>query len=230
MTRRSTPTVVAPGTSRGKLIETLKSAVERQQPGRVMASIARDWIRLYAVSRQDAPGVTSLWRWQFQTSYPTYPPWVNLRSGEVITVGLQRRAFGRFSCRQLSASHGGNARVDRPIAAFLRSYQLDGGYPPGPLLAVFALAGLAGSVLAVIRRAGGQRGQQLTQACLLFTAVAAEVLLVPDVFEFSWRYQLPAAVTLPPAGVLAFSAVLTRRRARKVSLAERVIAGELSQM
>jgi hypothetical protein len=35
------------------------------------------------------------------------------------------------------------------------------------------------------------------------------VLLVSDLFEFSWRYQLPAVVTLIPAGALGL-AVLAR--------------------
>ncbi len=30
-------------------------------------------------------------------------------------------------------------------------------------------------------------------------------MLVSDLFEFSWRYQLPALVTLVPAGVLGLS-------------------------
>lgn len=42
--------------------------------------------------------------------------------------------------------------------------------------------------------------------------------------EFSWRYQLPALVTLPPAGVLGFGAILSGRRARMESRGERVIA------
>ena len=41
------------------------------------------------------------------------------------------------------------------MAAFLHAYQLDGGYTPGPLLALCALAGLAGSLLALIRAGSG---------------------------------------------------------------------------
>ena len=40
-----------------------------------------------------------------------------------------------------------------------------------------------------------------------FTAGAA-VTLVSDVFEFSWRYQLPAIVTLVPAGVLGIGVII----------------------
>ena len=57
-------------------------------------------------------------------------------------------------------------------------------------------------MLALVRRTRGTRSRQLALACLLFTATAVVVLLVPDVLEFSWRYQLPALITLPPAGAL----------------------------
>ena len=239
---------VPPG-ERGRLIAALGSAVRHQQPVRVVAAIARDSVRLFALTRGPAPGVTPISRWQFQAGYPTYPPWINicppgtgqsrtgrlspqdclagqhsiqqrvapvsdvlLRPGGTIVVGVQRQVFAAFHARVLNPSYGGPARVDKPMATFLRSYQLDGGYTPGPLLALLALAGLAGSLLALIRRAGDGRSRQLALACLLFTATAVTVLLAPDVYEFSWRYQLPAVITLAPAGVLGISALLSLRR------------------
>ena len=113
--------------------------------------------------------------------------------------------------------------------AFLRSYQLHGGYTPGPLLALSALAGLAGSAVLVAgplarrrrRRRPGTRtdmrpgGTGMAAACFLFFTVALAVLLTADLFEFSWRYQLPALVTLPPAGALGLT-LLTRRPAAQV--------------
>jgi hypothetical protein len=41
----------------------------------------------------------------------------------------------------------------------------------------------------------------------MFTSAAA-VLLVSDFFEFSWRYQLPALVTLAPSGALGIAVIL----------------------
>jgi hypothetical protein len=211
--------VVPPGVSRAKLVGELNSAIEHQQPLRVVVSIAQDSLRLFAVTRTPSPWISPISRWQFQTTYPTYPNWVTLGRGHVIVVGLQRKAFGMFRFHPLNPAYGGPARVNRPIAAFLRSYQLDGGYTPGPLLALFTLAGLAGSVLVLIRRARGPRSRQLGLACLLFTVTGVVILLVPDVLEFSWRYQLPALVTLPPAGVLGISALLAARQERKQSRA-----------
>ena len=227
---------VPPGT-RGRLIATLGAAVRHQQPVRVVASIARDSLRLFAPTRAPSRAVTPISRWQFQTGYPTYPPWISIcpagrlsaqdclaeqhaiqrrvapvtdlliRPGGTIVVGVQRRAFGAFHARALNPAYGGRAQVNRPVAAFLHAYQLGGGYTPGPLLALCALAGLAGSLLALIRRVVDDRSGQLALACLLLTATAAVVLLAPDVYEFSWRYQLPAVITLVPAGVAGVAAL-----------------------
>jgi hypothetical protein len=179
--------------------------------------MARDSVRLFALTRSPTLGVTPIARWQFQDGYPTYPPWVKLGPGNVIVVGIQHQVFAPFRDRALNPSYGGPVRLDRPVARFLRSYQLDGGYTPGPLFALLALVGLAGSVLALVRRARSPAAL----ACLLFTATAATVLLAPDVFEFSWRYMLPALVTLPPAGAAGITAaagarsvLLPRRRQR----------------
>jgi len=130
-----------------------------------------------------------------------------IRPGGTIVVGVQRRAFGPFHAWALNPAYGGRAQVNRPVAAFLHAYQLGGGYTPGPLLALCALAGLAGSLLALIRRVVDDRSGQLALACLLLTATAAVVLLAPDVYEFSWRYQLPAVITLVPAGVAGVAAL-----------------------
>jgi hypothetical protein len=210
---------IPPGASRTALIGKLDSAVEHQQPTRVVAAIARDSVRLFALTRDPVESVTPISRWQFQASYPSYPPWVTVGRGHVIIVGVQKVAFTPFQFRSL-----GREQVDRPVAGFLRSYQLHGGYTPGPLLLLFTLAGVAGSVLALRRRAAGSRRRELALACLLFTVAAAAVLLTSDVLEFSWRYQLPALVTLPPAGVLGLAALLSGRRARMESKGERMIA------
>jgi hypothetical protein len=103
----------------------------------------------------------------------------------------------------------------------LRSYQLHGGFTPGPLYAIAALAGLAGSVsfLAGRRRRAGAADdagpadgvaagrRDTAAACLVFFTAAVSLLVMSDLFEFSWRYQLPALVTLIPAGALGIAAV-----------------------
>ncbi len=200
---------VPAGLTRRALVADFDTRVERQQPLRIAASILRDAVRIFALSKDTVQDGTPIERWRFQHRYPAYPPAINVGRGGQITVGVRSSTTEPFSFAPLGRALGGPAQVDRPVALFLRAYQVRGGYAPGPLLAVCALAGLAGSALAV----GGRRNQPAL-ACLLFTAAAAAVLLVSDVFEFSWRYQMPALVTLPPAGALGAWALWQAARYR----------------
>ena len=80
-------------------------AVLEQQPLRVAGPIAKDAVKLFALTRDTAPGDTPIWRWQFQTTYPTFPA-------------------DDHGCRprpRCSGARGGGAPVAvRPLAAFLR--------------------------------------------------------------------------------------------------------------
>ena len=72
------------------------------------------------------------------------------------------------------------------------------------------LAGIAG-IFTFRRRDPGN----LSLACLLVTGSAIAVLLGADLYEFSWRYQLPALVTLPVAGALGATAIARQLRRRR---------------
>jgi hypothetical protein len=180
------------------LISNFSHRVLAQQPQRVLAAYARDVVKPFALTRNTRPGDTSISRWQFQTKYTYYPPW----SSEAAVKATTAR-FG-----------GGPPAVWRPVAAFLRSYQLHGGYTPGPVLAVCVLASLA-ACASLLRRRLEPATRQAGLACLAVFASAAFVLLVSDVFEFSWRYQLPALVTLVPAGALGISVISRSIGARR---------------
>ena len=146
---------------------------------------------MFALTRDGSAGDTPNARWQFQTNFPYFPP----HASEAVV----KAATSRYG--------GGPPAVWRPAAAFLRSYQLDGGYTPGPLLAMCALAALAGCA-PLLRRRPDPPTRQLALACLLFLTSAAAVTLASDAFEFSWRYQLPALVTLVPAGALGITVII----------------------
>ena len=107
-------------------------AVIKQQPMRVIGDIARDSIKIFALTRNTVQGDTPIKRWQFQNTYPTFPPG--------ITVKGPKSATTLFA----EAGGGGPARVRRPLAVALRYYQLHGGYTPGPLFLLALLAGIAG--------------------------------------------------------------------------------------
>ena len=121
-----------------RLIADFNRRVLTQQPQRVAAAYGRDVAKVFALTRTASPGDTPISRWQFQTAYPYYPPHA--------TEQIVAAATARFG--------GGAPAVWRPVAGFLRSYQLGGGYTPGPVLALCTLAGLAGSAALLRRRAG----------------------------------------------------------------------------
>jgi hypothetical protein len=180
------------------LLRPFAYAVIRQQPLRVAGDIIHDAVKLFALTRDGQQGDTPISRWQFQDSYPYYPPGIT--------------ATGDTSANIIFALRGGGTvHVIRTLAVTLHDYQLYGGYTPGPVFLLSLLAGLGGIVGWL--RLGERR---LALACLLITGSGVVLLLGADVYEFSWRYQLPALVTLPVAGALGLTAlarVYQRRRA-----------------
>jgi hypothetical protein len=213
------------GRRRSKVISSFNHQVLLQQPLRVIGGISRDALKLFALTRVTSPGDTPISRWQFQPGYPTYAPTIRVNAEHVIVLGVQLTPNGGISyLKPLPAAQGGKAAVVPPLAVFLRSYQLRGGYTPGPLLALAAIAGLLGSASLIRRRrSGGARAgdraaspeYQAALACFLIFTSAVAVLLTSDLFEFSWRYQLPALITLPPAGALGISIIVSSIRRRR---------------
>ncbi len=192
----------------GLLINTLPMqrqfaySVLRQQPMRVVGDIAKDSVKIFALTRNTSQGDTDISRWQFQTSYPYFPPGIT--------------HYGGTSASQVFAQAGGGgpARINAKAATALRDYQLHGGYTPGPVFLLGLLAGIAG--IFTFRR---RRDPGLALACLLITGTAVAVLLGADLYEFSWRYQLPALITLPIAGAFGATALARHIRARRRPLA-----------
>ena len=214
-----------PHSEASRLVASFSQHVLHQQPGRVLVSIGRDAVKLFALTRDGAAGDTPIARWQFQTTYPVYPPHA---SRAVIAAAGARLG-------------GGGPTVARPVAIFLRGYQLHGGFTPGPLYAIAVLAALAGSLCALPSLVSSllapaslvspgsaatpgsrRRRRRLPQAAPRRTAGTPRrrawssspprwrVLVMSDLFEFSWRYQLPALVTLIPAGALGLAALWPR--------------------
>lgn len=212
--------VSPPDMTFSEVISNFNRRMELQDPAAVLAAIGRDAVKLFAVQRIQDAGDTPISRWQFQNHYPFYGS--NLTSqGTPLTRQVVATAGRRFG--------GGGPVAVLPLARFLRAYQLDGGYTPGPLLLAATLLGLLGSVAVVRRRATpGQR--DLTTACLLIFTTGAAIVLAADVFQFSWRYQLPALVTLPPAGALGLTLVIGYVSARRRTAAPQQTAPQDSAL
>ncbi len=212
-----------------QFVANFNSAVERQQPTRVISGILRDAVKLFAVTRVTSPGDTSILRWQFQRQFPTaqYGPWISVRDN---AIWLDIGSLQSSTHVKLNPAYGGAPQVDKPIAAFLRGYQLGGGYTPGPLYLLCIIAGLAGSVLAFMRRPRARAARPTALACLFFFATGVFVLGGSDLFEFTWRYQIPGIVTLPPAAALGIGALILAARKPRAPVPADTVAGREPEM
>lgn len=158
--------------------------VIEHQPLRFAGAVGHDFLELFISPHGQVSGGTAVSRWQFQTHYPEFPP---------LAAGPELASLGQSA-----------PTVDTGVAQLLRDYQLGGGYTPNVLYAVFLLAGL-GAALGLTR---SSRRSGLRAKCALWTGTGVVLLLAADIFEFSWRYQLPALVTLPIGGAYGIAALL----------------------
>jgi hypothetical protein len=223
-----------PVKNRLQLVSIFDHAVERQQPLRVIGSTLKDSLILFEPSRTATIATTAISRWQFQHYFQGYTPeFVTCGStlavqtpniGSLcrtynhrnrIIVGIQLTHSSPVQEVLLNPAWGGKFEVDGPLASFLRDYQLYGGYTPGPLFLIFTIAGLIGSVMALVYRRGRPRVRHLALASLVFFVTALGLLLIADLYVFSWRYQLQALISLPPAGALGATAALEALRYRR---------------
>ena len=173
---------VPPGQTLNKVVRDFSRRVFKQQPLDFLHGVTVDFLKAFRWDRVDARGDVPVSRWQFQKRWP----------------------FREYDPAAATARWGGGPpTVVQPLASFLRGYQLSVGYTPGPLVAVALLAGItAGFGIGNARRA------RLRAVCWLPTLTALAVVLAADVFEFSWRYQLPLLVLAPVAGALGVTAML----------------------
>jgi hypothetical protein len=216
-------------------------AVVTQQPLRVLSSYGADTARLFEVTRVTSPGDTPISRWQFQADYPGYQNYIRTNSDHVIILGIKvNNPPPDYVYQPLDPSMGGKATVIAPLARFLRAYQLDGGFTPGPAYLAATVLGLLGSLYLIRRRRARPAEKQeapeanrdarnLAFACCLFFITPVVLLLASDLPEFSWRYQLPAIVTLPVAGVLGIAVFRAHFRGRTGRRAASDPRAELTQ-
>jgi Dolichyl-phosphate-mannose-protein mannosyltransferase len=159
----------------------------RQQPLAVARSVGGSLLRPFlSWSRTSKPGELPMNRWQFRPTFPLF------------TVNLSLKLFHRWGGYRPVANH--------QLAWLLRGYQLSLGYTPGlVLLACVILALAAGLGIGRARHSG----QQL--ACLLWLTAGLGLVFAASLYLFSWRYQLPTLVTIPPAAALGLSALTSPR-------------------
>lgn len=197
-----------------QLIANFNKSVETQQTFRVVTAVLRDSIKLFAITRHTSPGDTPIQRWQFSTTFPSklYAPWVSIKNG---AIWVDTGSLEASSVSKLDPAYGGAPEVDKPVAAFLTSYQLNGGYTPGPLLALSVLLGLIGTLAIFFRKRLTPDIRFTVVACVAFFTTAVLILGISDAFEFTWRYQDAAIMTLPPAGALGIAVLIQMIRRRR---------------
>jgi hypothetical protein len=212
-----------------QLVAHFNRSVELQQPLRVLSGILHDSVKLFAVDRYTSPGDTPIIRWQFQRKFPTeqYGPWISVHQN---AIWLDIGTVASSTPTKLNPAYGGAPQVNKPIAAFLRWYQIHGGYTPGPFYLLCVIVGLAGSALAFTRRPRAVGARPVALACLLFYATGVIVLGVSDLFEFTWRYQIPAIITLPAAGALGIGALMRAARKPREPLPAATVPGRAPEM
>lgn len=170
------------GQTNAHVLRDFARRVFERQPLDFVSAVLHDFGKGFAWSPTTSRGDRPASRWQFQRSYPQVQHY---------SADTTIRAYG-----------GVGPSVSRPLTYVLRSYQLTIGFVPGPLVAGAFAVGIAGATgLGPWRRSG------LRAASLLPAASGVLLLLGAAVYEFSWRYQLPALVLAPLGAALGVTAL-----------------------
>ncbi|MEJ5914579.1 hypothetical protein [Pseudokineococcus sp. 1T1Z-3] len=176
---------VPPGVDREEVLRDFARQALAEQPGDYARIVLRDAVLMFDPWRVDRFEYDTTPKWRFES-------YLAPRSTAWTQMGWARYAESPPEPRQ-------------PWADALVAYQRVG-YVPGPVVLLSLVVALAGAVLP---RAGAARPY-----VLLLVLVGFGLSLLPALTtEFIWRYQLPGVLLLPPAAVLAASA-LRRRGAR----------------
>jgi Dolichyl-phosphate-mannose-protein mannosyltransferase len=177
-----------PGMTVEQVLSDFNRRIMLHQPVDYARLVGRDLLRGFQPFRVIGPRDVPLTPWVFQTR----PPSDSVSDPRV------------YQMYQLFADHP--LALDRPLASALTAYQ-HLGHTPGPLLAACALAALL-TALGV----GRARRSKLRVAAWTFVALIGVPLVTAAMSStFSWRYQLPQLVLLPPAGALALTALVGTR-------------------
>src|SRR5260370_30774084 len=124
--------------------------LELHDPVGIALAIGKDATKLFALQRVQALGDTPITRWQFQNHYPQFSPYVSIKNGQLQMAQQPTGAAHVLGHGQPFG--GGNPVAVKPLASFLRAFQLDGGYTPGPLFLLSVAGGLLGSLAVAPRR------------------------------------------------------------------------------
>ena len=133
------------------LVTNFSHSVLTQQPLRVLDAYGRDVLKLFAVDRVTAPGDPPICRWQFQTAFPYF--------SSHATPSIVKAAVGPVRRRQASRLAARSPRSCAPISSTAATR-------PDPLLVLFTVTGLVGSVVRAAQAGGtGRSASSRSPAC-----------------------------------------------------------------
>ena len=159
------------------------------QPVDYAKAVVEDVLHGFSPTKSRRPDDLDVSRWQFQEHFPVF----------------RKRVSDEF----LNADGYERGIADGTLAPFLRTYQRYV-FTYGPLLAIALLLGV---LAACGVRHARQSGLRTAAFLFAFTGLAIYVPSIA-VSQFSWRYQLPLLVFLPPAGAIGLAALTGRAAPR----------------
>jgi hypothetical protein len=169
---------------RNALAERFAITVIENQPLDYLSAVLADTWHYFTPGRWMATDQIDMQRWKFPSPHirPMQDNYHVLFANE------------GFNQRRITPS------PDPALMGPLRAYQSIF-YTPGPLFLACLIGALA-VALGLVR--GGSRRRQARWACLMLALTALAVLLSPSqIWGFSYRYDIPLLILLPPAGALA---------------------------
>jgi hypothetical protein len=180
-----------PGKRQNEVINDFARRVVRSQPVDYLEAVGSDLLRTFSPLRDSRRDDVPLARWKFQSVY---------------------RDLGDLDwSRQFAGAYRRKYELKSPepaLASFFMNYQRFI-YTWGPLLAAALLAALL-AILGV----WGAAHTGLRASVFLFAGTGFILSLAGVATTiFSWRYQLPQIVLLPPAAAIALTALCAGRRA-----------------
>jgi 4-amino-4-deoxy-L-arabinose transferase-like glycosyltransferase len=178
--------VPPPGKTQWDVVTDFDLRVLKQQTFTYARLVTEDVVRGFAPTRSRTEPGTDPTRWTFGTQIPE------------LALPTVIESLKRYDVYP---------KVNHSAAVILRDYR-EHFYVPGPLFAACLLCGLLATA-----GVGRARRSGLRSATALFTFSTLAVLIVASAVSiFSWRYQIPQFVLLPPAGALGLTAMLRRDR------------------
>lgn len=198
---RGSPLWVAPGLGsrhqRNVLAEQFAINVIKHQPLDYLSAVLADTWHYFTPGRWMSADRVDMERWRFPTAH----------------IHTYKDDYHVLFANEGFNQHRITPSPDPALMGPLRTYQSIF-YTPGPVFLVCMIGALAVAVGLVRRRSARRHARW---ACLVLAVSPLLLLLSPSlIWGFSYRYEIPLLVVLPPAGAVAADLALDARARRRL--------------